>query len=168
MSQLDSSPTFQTLREFAKRFPEIDVSVLETCVYLIFVGRLIGDAMDIHFARHDLSKGRFQILANLKRKEGPLSPAELSECCGVTRATVTGLVDTLEHAGLVERLQDSQDRRSVQVRLTPAGEKKVDDMLPDHYRRITGLMAGLTKDERDVLKKLLEKIENGLPAIREP
>ena len=128
----------------------------------------LSEAMDAHFARHNLSKGRFQILMHLKRKEGPLSPAELAENCGVTRATVTGLVDTLEHAGLVERVQDSADRRSVQVRLTPAGDAHLDQMLPDHYRRLEGVMAGLTKDELKVFVELLGKIETGIPAVREP
>src|SRR5206468_2708781 len=99
MSQLETNPTFQTIRDFAKQFPEFDFSTLETCVYLIQLGRMTMEAMDAHFARHDLSKGRFQILVNLKRQGGALSPAELSTACGVTRATVTGLLDTLEHAG---------------------------------------------------------------------
>ena len=37
------------------------------------------------------------------KEDKPLTPAELAERTGVTRATITGLVDTLERAGLVTR-----------------------------------------------------------------
>ena len=165
---LEDSPVFATIREFSKKFPQYDFSKLESCVYLIHLGRLIQETMDAHFARHNLSKGRFQILANLKRNDGLAAPAELAEVCGVTRATVTGLVDTLEAAGLVERVQDSHDRRSVQVKLTPAGERHLDEMLPDHFHRVSTLMSGLTQAERDTLMGLLAKIEAQLPSVREP
>ena len=51
---------------------------------------------------------------------------------------------------------------------TMVRERVLDAMLPDHFQRITALMAGLTKAERELLTSLLEKIENGLPAVREP
>lgn len=158
-----------TLRFFAKKFPELDVSCIFTCVRLLSLSNQLIEAFDAQFARNDLSKGRFRILINLVRTEGAgLSPAELSDCCGVTRATVTGLLDTLAAADLIERIPDEDDRRGIKIRLTVKGEEKVMGLLPDHYRRIAELMAPLTKTEREQLLKLIDKISIGIPVMRDP
>jgi DNA-binding MarR family transcriptional regulator len=49
----------------------------------------------------------------------------------VTARNVTGLVDALEHDGLVERLPYPNDRRASLVRLTPAGERLSGELLAE-------------------------------------
>jgi DNA-binding MarR family transcriptional regulator len=63
--------------------------------------------------------------------EGALRPVELMDSTGVTRGGMTKIIDHLEEAGLVERWDDpsDDDGRSVRARLTPAGHKRVKDML---------------------------------------
>jgi DNA-binding MarR family transcriptional regulator len=78
---------------------------------------------------------------------------------------MTGLLDTLEQSGLVKRIHDEKDRRSVQVRLTEAGTAHLDKFLPNHFRRLTAMMVGLSKSEQETLIALLEKIEAALPAV---
>jgi DNA-binding MarR family transcriptional regulator len=48
-----------------------------------------------------------------------LSAGELATTIGLTTASVTGVIDRLEHAGLVRRVRDPDDRRRVVVRLIP-------------------------------------------------
>jgi DNA-binding MarR family transcriptional regulator len=48
-----------------------------------------------------------------------LSAGELATTIGLTTASVTGVIDRLEHAGLVRRVRDPLDRRRVVVRLIP-------------------------------------------------
>ena len=50
-----------------------------------------------------------------------MSPSELGDRLIVTRATVTGVVDSLERRGYVRRLPNPNDRRGVIVELTPEG-----------------------------------------------
>ena len=88
-SQLD-----ETIKFVARKFPELDGACIQACVHLLRLSNELSEAFDAHFARHDLSRGRFRVLINLMRSEGAgLSPAELADCCGVTRATVTGLLE---------------------------------------------------------------------------
>ena len=51
----------------------------------------------------------------------PLRPSSLSVSLDATRTQVTRLLDGLEQRGLVVRSADAQDRRSLQLRLTPEG-----------------------------------------------
>lgn len=54
---------------------------------------------------------------------GPRSMSELAGLLGVRLSTMTGVVDQLEAKRLVERIDHPEDRRSLQVRLTQAGNK---------------------------------------------
>jgi DNA-binding MarR family transcriptional regulator len=117
--------------------------------------------------------GRFIVLIRLlttEEAEGGrgLTPAELAESSSVSRATMTGLLDTLEKDDLISREDHPEDRRMYTVHLTPKARKLLDGMLPDHYRRIAGLMAPLSQAERATLRELLNKVASGIPALRDP
>ncbi len=160
---------FETLRYLAAKFPSLDFTSIEAYVYLSRVTSDLSVAQDAHFARYDLSKGRFMILIMLMRcTEDGASPADLAEACGVTRATVTGLLDTLEAAGLISREQKEGDRRGLTIRLTERGNTVLNDMLPEHYRRVSSLMSGLTRDEALQLSALLGKVLQNIGELRDP
>lgn len=96
---------------------------------------------------------------------GLSTPAELADAAGVTRATMTGLVDTLERDGFVKREPDPIDRRQMSVRLTPRGEKFLDAFLPGHFKAIAALMSPLNETERKTLVRLLNKIQQQAAAL---
>src|SRR5262249_35820919 len=142
-------PKHEALKALAGRYPDLDPSAIEACVALLRVGGETFAAFGEHFARHGTSQGRFIILMllNLNPDRG-VSPSELADMARVPRATVTGLLDGLESDGLVQRVPLAADRRSHSICLTSKGRDFMDKMLPDHFRRMTGLMAGLNEDER--------------------
>ncbi len=155
-------PRYECLIEAAKRFPDLDPSACEAFLHLLRAG---SDAMhdcESYFAGHDLSQGRFTVLMLLldKQENRPISrtPAELADLANVTRATMTGLVDTLERDGLVTREPDPVDRRMMAVKLTAKGHSLLNRVLPGHFRRMAALMAPLSETERRALVRLLVKI----------
>ena len=58
----------------------------------------------------------------VKPDEG-LSIREIRNFHKVQSATMTGIIDTLEREGQIERVSDSTDRRKVIVRITGAGRE---------------------------------------------
>jgi len=162
-------PKREAIEAFAKRFPDADPSAVEACLVMLRTATDLHEALDAHFARHGISQGRFAVLMRLLRAQGePTTQVELADQIGVTRATITGLVDGLEHEGLVARVAHPTDRRKHIVELTDQGRTWMQRMLPDHFRRIAGLMDGLTKNQRGQLVKLLDRVQLGISAIREP
>jgi DNA-binding MarR family transcriptional regulator len=99
---------------------------------------------------------------------GPRTPAELAEAAGVTRATMTGLVDTLERDGYVTREPDPEDRRMLSVRLTPKGDKFLQQFLPGHFKVTAAIMSTLTESERKTLVSLLVKVQQQIAALNAP
>lgn len=60
----------------------------------------------------------------------PLRPSSLSVSLDATRTQVTRLLDGLEQRGLLVRTADAQDRRSLQLRLTPQGAQLLTGAMP--------------------------------------
>lgn len=166
MLLLKEVPKYECLLERAKRYPELDPSAVEAFLHLIRTSNDVSEAFDRVHAGHNISKGRFGVLMLLNHDpENPVNPADLADRANVTRATMTGLVDTLERDGFVKREHAPDDRRMMLVRLTPVGTSFIDKVLPDYLRRIAAVMAVTSVAERRTLVNLLAKIHGAVPAI---
>ena len=169
MLLLRDLPRYEMLQEKAKRYPELDASAVDATLVLLRVASDVFEGMGAHLGRHDVSQGRFMVLVLLDRcshGEGIL-PSEIAEQLGVTRATVTGLLDGLEKETLISRTMHPDDRRAFCIELTPKGREFLAAMLPEHYRRIAGLMAHLSQNEQRQLVKLLSKVSRGQNALHD-
>ncbi len=155
-------PRYECLIEAAKLFPDLDPSAAEVFLHLMQVGDEAFRVVDSHLAEHSISQGRFMVLMLLLDKltncPHPRTPAELADLSHVTRATMTGLIDTLERDALVTRQADLEDRRQMSVTLTPKGKALLESILPAHFKRMAALMAPLSEPERKTLVQLLRKI----------
>lgn len=155
-------PRYECLLEAAKTFPDLDPSATEVFLHLLQAGDEAFRVVESHLAAHNISQGRFMVLMLLMNKSShcphPRTPAELADLSRVTRATMTGLVDTLERDGLVKREPDLNDRRMMSVNLTAKGQALLDKILPKHFQRMAELMQPLSEDERKTLVQLLGKI----------
>ena len=171
---LKDLPRYECLLEAGKEFPDLDPSAAEAFMHLLRTGDEVFGHTDRNLSDHNISHGRFGVMMLLWRSvlpraaavsgvggcsDGPRTPAELADAAGVTRATMTGLIDTLERDGFVKREPDTNDRRMMSVRLTPAGEKFMADYLPQHFQAIASLMSPLSETERKTLVRLLSKVQ---------
>ncbi len=157
-------PRYECLREAATHYPELDPSACEAFLHLLRTGDESYLFIEKNLSDHGISQGRFGVMMQLWGKcrgESPdsgLTPAELADRTGVTRATMTGLIDTLERDALVKREGDDHDRRVMHVFLTPKAHALLKELLPDHFRRMAALMSPLNEAERRTLVTLLTKI----------
>ncbi|MBI4625540.1 MAG: MarR family transcriptional regulator [Verrucomicrobia bacterium] len=163
---LKDLPRYECLLEAAREFPDLDPSATEVFLHLLRAGDEAFRVVESHLAQHDITQGRFGVLMALWGNDRggevrpPLSPATLAERTGVTRATMTGLIDTLERDGLVRREPDPADRRMMTVKPTRQAVALLTRILPGHFQRMAALMLPLTESEREVLVSLLQKIAN--------
>ena len=166
MLQLRDLPTPEILGKFAERYPDADVTAISSFLYLLRVATDLSLALDTCLSKHDLLQGRWWVLILLMREESTTSsPSILADKIGVTRATMTGLLDGLEQSGLVTRVFAKEDRRSVKIQLTPAGQAKLDVVMPDYYRRLRQCMQALDEEKRVQLQQLLGLVSQGISAL---
>jgi DNA-binding MarR family transcriptional regulator len=93
-------------------------------------------------------------------------PTDLAEKAGVTKATMTGFVDGLVREGLVTRIADNVDRRKLLIKLTDAGQQKIDMVMPDYYKKVSELMSFLNADQRKGLLVNVNLLASGLDVMK--
>ncbi|MGG4394014.1 MarR family transcriptional regulator [Paenibacillus thiaminolyticus] len=162
----DAVPSLiQSKRQIERYNLDVDAQAVLVAARLMEAGSKLGQAAELHFSRFGLSTGRYRLLADLEDNEGEELPSQLAEHLGVTRATVTGLIDTLERDGLVTRRTSSRDGRQRSVVLTEQGEKKLRDMAPDHFAWLEAMVGLLTVEERSVFLDLLGRVTQGISGL---
>ncbi|MFL6415848.1 MAG: MarR family winged helix-turn-helix transcriptional regulator [Bryobacteraceae bacterium] len=116
-----------------------------------------------YMADFGLSKSTYNVLMLLRNgPEEGMQLHDLGEMLIVSRANITGLIDSLEERGWVRRLVDETDRRVRYAQITPSGEKLLDEFAPVHFQNLCILMQGLNTEEKDALARLLEKMRQSL------
>ena len=164
---LKDLPRYECLLEAVRKHPDLDPSACEAYLNLLRAGDEAYRQSESFLNEHGMTPGRFTVLMLLYDKLAgttiPHTPADLAEKAGVTRATITGLVDTLERDGLVTRRHDAHDRRMMLIHLTPKGVTTLEAILPGHFQQMAAQMSPLSEEERKTLVRILNKIA-GQPA----
>jgi DNA-binding MarR family transcriptional regulator len=152
----------QAVRASGRSFSEREVRAVEAMTALRITARLLRQLMDRWAEKHGLSEGRLHVLFTLAAApQHQLPLGELADRLDVTPRNVTGLIDHLERDGMVERIDDPDDRRSTYARLTPAGGKRLDGMRAQGLEWQLKIAAGLSTEELDLLRHAcLRLIEN--------
>jgi DNA-binding MarR family transcriptional regulator len=154
----------KAIKQWDQERPDLDVSSMELIGRLVRIYKFLGLGMTQTFSEHGLNAANFDVLATLRRSGPPyaLSPNDLISSTMVTSGTMTNRIDQLTRAGLVERIKNPNDGRSVVVSLTKAGFKLIDAAVTDHVATQEQLTAGLSKDEQKRLNTLLKKFLQSL------
>ena len=163
---LKDLPTDKNMREFTARYPNMNPSALKACAELMRTGSGMLGTFEKILGQTGLSQGRFLTLIVMNRAPSEaINPSTLADKLGVTRATMTGLLDGLRKEGLIERRIHPEDRRKVGVLLTDSGRRTLDKILPDYYRHFAKLTTYLDEGERQTLISLLKKVNQGLSSV---
>jgi DNA-binding MarR family transcriptional regulator len=108
----------------------------------------------------DLTMSDWHVLTALRWAGEPYrrKAGELARRAELTSGAMTSRLDALEKEGLVRRLRDPTDRRSVLVELTDKGRKRHDQALGIQAQKETLLAKALTKSEKEQLNALLRRV----------
>ena len=134
--------------------PEGDASPMAifTRVYRLskYLNRRIADV----FRKHGLHDGEFDLLATLYRSGQPqgLTPNALRHAAVLSSGAMTNRLDRLEAAGLIQRVPNPEDRRSLLIRLTDQGQTVLLGCLDEYLATLNGLQAPLDKEQRQALE----------------
>jgi DNA-binding MarR family transcriptional regulator len=163
----DVRPDVAYASEARSRLPEIDPGLdpddFALAYALVHLSTLFSADLEeqVHRPR-GLSLPGFRLMFKLLAL-GPTRPTLLAELSGISGASVTSLVRTLENKGLVRRRRAQADRRGVEVALTPAGRSVTKDALAAHAVRESEWFAPLSPSERQRLADLLGRLIRDRP-----
>jgi DNA-binding MarR family transcriptional regulator len=109
-----------------------------------------------------LNSAQFNVLTVLHRVAAPLAMRQLSTMMAVQPTNLSGIVRALRGRGFVKQVLNEADSRSLLVSITPEGEEFLADLLPTHWKRLEGVMASLSEDDRQTLVALLERLVHSI------
>jgi DNA-binding MarR family transcriptional regulator len=137
-------------------WPQIDPTVESIVTRIAKADRYLVAASRRSLAKVGLSKEEFKVLMTLH--DGPRAHGALCRELVVSTGAMTNRLDKLEHAGLVARSRDPQDRRGVLLELTAEGKAKLDSYIETGSSREKVLLEGLSSAEKTQLNQLLHKL----------
>lgn len=132
---------------------------LNDCIFFALTSsaRRAGKYWKQHVAEFGVT-GVQALVLNALSEEGESSSVHLGTRVQLDSATMTGVLDRLESAGLIARVPDADDRRAVRLVLTPPGR----DITQQLQQRLVEANAGYTHNLNDAevktLKRLLSKL----------
>lgn len=139
---------------------EADLSAFAICRRLIRGGRILDALVEaVTVAGGFDVGGDYEVLATLRRSHPvPLQPAQLAERVMVTTSGMTGRLDRLEGAGMIERKSHPEDRRALMVEITPLGIEIADTLFRAIVEEESALLSGMSEKDRDQLNSLLRAL----------
>src|SRR5664279_1175643 len=140
--------------DFYDQTPDANVLATEAVMNTIKTADILFDRIGRLLRPLHVSSAGGLVLGIL-RDHGPMSPSELGERLIVTRATVTGLVDSLQRRGFVSRSANPADRRSLLVEVTPAGLAVVQEFRTIVHRNERDWMSVLSDAELGTYVELM-------------
>ncbi|MEG3112032.1 MULTISPECIES: MarR family transcriptional regulator [unclassified Pantoea] len=140
--------------------PELDVSSMKVFGRMLRLMKHVGKARAQALEPFGFREGEFDVLATLRRAGAPycLSPTQLYKSLLVTSGAMTHRLSRLEQEGLIERIEDPQDKRSTLVGLTTQGQQRIEQALVVHTATQAAILATLSAAQREALETQLRAL----------
>ncbi len=122
---------------------------------LMHAAAQVEDQLEAGLASAGLSLAKYGVLAELVKAGEPLSLSELATRLSCVRSNMTQLIDRLEADGLVRRVDDPLDRRTVRAALTPQGRTQAQAGSAAMQAVHTRFEAALPERDRAMLERVL-------------
>jgi DNA-binding MarR family transcriptional regulator len=141
-------------------FPDLDLEVEGIVDRIGGIHRRINRMLDETLAEFGLDMGEYKVLNSLTQIGTPhrSTPGRLAKRMELSSGAMTNRLDRLEEAGLVRRLPDPDDRRSVVVELTDHGRETTKKAIGVQAQKEALMAAALAPREQKQLNGLLRKV----------
>jgi DNA-binding MarR family transcriptional regulator len=166
-------PTDDLTRDWAKQFPDLDLSSLAPLTRLARLGVLIEAFQQDVLAGFELTPNDYGVLAALRNAGRPpsLSPSQLYGRLRRSSGGMTKILKRLEASGCIERTPDPEDGRGMRVLLTARGQAVYERVFHAFVAASHHVLAPLSEAQKDeidhALMQLLEALEGGGREVRD-
>lgn len=150
--------------------PDFDPDTFEAMFSLVSAYDAFALRMNRRLQHFNLSLAAFNVLMILNQpiyREAGCRLSQLGKLLLVSKANITGVMDSLVKRGLAERVDAPRDRRVKLAKTTPEGEALFAVMLPGHFRTTRRLFNGLKRAEKRNLRDLLVRLRRSVEGAGE-
>lgn len=127
----------QLAPDFEARYPDSSAAATECAMNLVFTADRLTSRIAKLVQPFDLTPASGLVLSILADSEKAMPPHEIASRLIISRATVTGLVDSLERRGYAHRHSHPSDRRMILIEITEKGRQVAEEFRPivHHFQK---------------------------------
>jgi len=149
------------VKKSGAQYPTFNWPSVEMLLNLTYTYDVVSAHLSFKITPYGITRAGFNVLRILSRSdEKACKQNEISQLMLVSRANITGLVDSLFRKGLVDRINDPKDRRINMIKILPKGEKLLEDLLPEYYKHMHEICSVFTAKEKEIFNELLTRLRN--------
>ncbi|MDO1527433.1 MarR family transcriptional regulator [Fulvimonas sp. R45] len=154
------------IERMSQALPRLPTADAKLCRLTMMVGTSMQRGLEEKLAPHGLGHSEFLTLVILyTHPDGSLSPGELCDFASQGATNMTRIGNALVKRGLIVRGASETDRRRVLIRITPAGRRFVQKILPPMFPHVDAMFAGFSDTDKRHLSRLLRKLANNLDQL---
>jgi DNA-binding MarR family transcriptional regulator len=116
--------------------------------------------------RYGLDIPEWRVLATLGFRDDACSAQYIVQCTRTHKSTISRAVTALMTRQLIERVENADDRREYNLRLTRKGKALYDELIPRLLRKEQEILSCLSPRERKDFAAMLGKIEQSLNLVQ--
>ncbi len=152
----------------SRMVPQMPALEARLCRLMLMLGDSIGEELEFKLKPHKLNHSEFLTLMILyTRPDGSSTPGELCEFATQGATNMTRIANALVARKLITRGASEQDRRRVVIRITAAGKRFVQKMLPPMFPRVATMFTDFNERDKRDLDRLLRKLAGNLDQLAE-
>ena len=132
---------------------------LQNCInYLLTTAQHeVFQTFSAGLTQFNITPGQYGVLSCLWQN-GSCTPKEIAQILRLENSTISGVLDRMQKRGLIDRVVDPNDRRSVRVVPTEEGSSLKDDVLRLIDELNAEILSGFTAEQRSTLLSCLQQI----------
>jgi DNA-binding MarR family transcriptional regulator len=116
--------------------------------------------------RYGIDVPEWRVIATLGYRQTPCSAQYISQCTRTHKSTISRAVTTLLKNNVIERVENEDDRREFDLRLTRKGRKFYEELFPRLLLKEQEILSCLSAQERKDFARALGKIEKSLDLVQ--
>lgn len=155
-------PSIQIVPNFDELYPTASASATECAMNLVLTANLLVKRITTLLQPLHLTPASGLVLSILADAKSPLPPNEIADQLVISRATVTGLLDSLERRTYIRRLPHPSDRRMILVEITETGKQAANTFRPIVYQHQKEWFEVLGETEQQQLLVALHHLQERL------
>ncbi|MCA1027405.1 MarR family winged helix-turn-helix transcriptional regulator [Cytobacillus kochii] len=151
-------PEESTVIQKISKKTTIEPNAIAVVTSLYRIGQGIKNKLEQEvLAKHKISWTSFSILYDLWIY-GKMETKELALSAGVSKATISNIMRTLENKSFCRRETDPRDRRNTFVVITPKGKEVIEELYPEFHEGEISIVNGLKTDDQKQLAATLYRL----------
>lgn len=157
---MQKQPAIHMASNFDALYPTASAKATESAMNLVFTADLLLKRIGALLQPLHLTPTSALVISMLANSDTPLPPHEIAARLIISRATVTGLLDSLEGRDYIRRVPHPSDRRMVLIEITEGGRRAVDEFRPLVHHHQKQWFEVLNEREQQQLIDILHRLQD--------